>query len=132
MRIVILNVIGIFFVGLAVLGVVLPLLPTTPFLLVAAACFAKSSPRFYQKLLDNRIFGPLIINWRESRTIPKKAKIIALLSIVLAAAYSVCFLDNFYLQLGLILMMIPIFFIARLPHSTEIVDKRQTSNKCSR
>ena len=68
---------GFFFVGLAGLGVVLPVLPTTPFLLVAAACFARSSPRFYNWLLDNRVFGPLIRDWRAHRCIPLRAKVMA-------------------------------------------------------
>lgn len=118
MQIFLLKMTGIFFVGLAGLGVVLPLLPTTPFLLVATACFAKSSPRFHQKLLDNKVFGPLITNWRETRSIPKKAKVIALLSIILTMIYSSYFLENIYVKISFILfMMIPIIFIARLPLS---------------
>jgi uncharacterized membrane protein YbaN (DUF454 family) len=69
---------GFVFVGLATLGVVLPLLPTTPYLLLAAACFARSSHRFYRVLLGNRIFGPLIRDWREHRAIPLRAKVIAI------------------------------------------------------
>ena len=118
MQIFLLKMTGIFFVGLAGLGVVLPLLPTTPFLLVATACFAKSSPRFHQKLLDNKVFGPLITNWRETRSIPKKAKVIALLSIILTMIYSSYFIENTYVKISFILfMMIPIIFIARLPLS---------------
>lgn len=74
---------GFVFVGLATLGVILPLLPTTPFLLLAAACFAKSSERFYRVLLDNRVFGPLIRDWREHRAIPMRAKILAITAIAL-------------------------------------------------
>ena len=118
MQIFLLKITGIFFVGLAGLGVVLPLLPTTPFLLVATACFAKSSPCFHQKLLNNKVFGPLITNWRETRSIPKKAKVIALLSVVLTMIYSSYFLENTYVKISFILfMMIPIIFIARLPLS---------------
>ena len=118
MQIFLLKIAGIFFVGLAGLGVVLPLLPTTPFLLVATACFAKSSPRFHQKLLDNKVFGPLITNWCETRSIPKKAKVIALLSIILTMIYSSYFIENTYVKISFILfMMIPIIFIARLPLS---------------
>jgi uncharacterized membrane protein YbaN (DUF454 family) len=93
---------GFAFVGLAVLGVVLPVLPTTPFLLVAAACFARSSPRFYGWLLSNRIFGPLIRNWRETRSIPLRAKITAIAMITLVGGSSlVFFVTNPWGRVGL-------------------------------
>jgi uncharacterized membrane protein YbaN (DUF454 family) len=123
-----LKIAGIFFVCLAGLGVVLPLLPTTPFLLVATACFAKSSPRFHQKLLDNKVFGPLITNWRETRSIPKKAKVIALLSIAVTMIYSSYFIENTYVKISFILfMMIPIIFIARLPLSELKLNRQQNA-----
>ena len=62
-------------VGLGVLGVVLPLIPTTPFLLLAAACYAHSSERFYLWLLTNRMFGQYIRDWRENRGISLAVKI---------------------------------------------------------
>ncbi|MGB1199765.1 MAG: YbaN family protein [Thalassotalea sp.] len=109
---------GIFFVGLAALGVVLPLLPTTPFLLVAAACFAKSSPRFHKMLLENKVFGPLIYHWQASRSIPKRAKVIALLSMALALAWSCYLLSLWYLQLATFLLILgPFIFVYRLPLS---------------
>ncbi len=82
---------GWVFVGLAALGVVLPLLPTTPFLLVAAACFARSSPRFYEWLLRNRVFGPLIRNWRETRSIPLRVKAVSIVMIALVGGGTVVF-----------------------------------------
>lgn len=78
-------------VGLAALGVFLPLLPTTPFLLVAAACFARSSPRFYRALLGNRVFGPLIRDWREHRAVPLRAKILAITAITLVLGSTILF-----------------------------------------
>ena len=54
-------------VALGVLGIVLPIVPTTPFLLLAAACYARSSERFYVALMTNRFFGPYIRDWREKR-----------------------------------------------------------------
>lgn len=62
-------------VGLGVVGVLLPLLPTTPFLLLAAACYARSSERFYVWLLTNRLFGRYILDWRQNRGIPLRTKI---------------------------------------------------------
>lgn len=63
---------------LGTIGVFLPLLPTTPFLLVAAWAFAKSSPRFRHWLVNHRILGPYIRDWREHRAIPLKAKFLAI------------------------------------------------------
>lgn len=82
---------GFVCVGLAALGVFLPLLPTTPFLLLAAACFARSSTRFYRALLGNRVFGPLIRDWRDHRSIPLRAKWTAITAIVLVMGASALF-----------------------------------------
>ncbi|MER2510687.1 MAG: YbaN family protein [Amaricoccus sp.] len=68
---------GGFFVAVGAVGVVLPVLPTTPFLILAAACFARSSPRFERWLLDHRIFGPLLRDWRARGAIPVRAKVAA-------------------------------------------------------
>jgi uncharacterized membrane protein YbaN (DUF454 family) len=74
---------------LAVLGAILPLLPCTPFLLLAAACYARGSVRFYNWLLNNRHFGPAIINWKRERSIALQHKITAIVMIVVSLALSV-------------------------------------------
>lgn len=113
-----LKITGILFVALAALGAVLPLLPTTPFLLVAATCFAKSSPRLYKMLLANKVFGPLIYHWQQSRSIPKRAKIISLTSIVLAATWSCYMMEALWLKLLVVALITgPFIFIWRLPLS---------------
>ena len=119
-----LTTIGLLFVGLATLGVFLPVLPTTPFLLVAGACFAKSSPRLHRWLLANKTFGPLIYHWQTTRSIPKKAKIIALVSIALTSAWSCYILEQWYLKV-LVLMLIswPVYFIANLPLSENVAQQ---------
>jgi uncharacterized membrane protein YbaN (DUF454 family) len=117
-KVLVLKVTGIFFVGLAILGVVLPILPTTPFLLVAAACFAKSSPKMQRRLLANKTFGPLIHDWQKYRSIPKKAKRIALLTMVLSVCWSAFMLQSVMLTVLVIVLIIgPFIFIARLPLS---------------
>lgn len=78
---------GVMALGLGALGVVLPLLPTVPFLLLAAFCFARSSERLHNWLLTHPLFGPPIENWRQSGAISRRAKWAATLSI--AAAFSI-------------------------------------------
>ena len=69
---------GLFFVALGVIGIVLPLLPTTPFLLLASYFFARSSRRLNQWLLRTRLFGPMIRDWQKHRGVRLKVKIVAL------------------------------------------------------
>lgn len=89
----VLIVLGTICVGLGILGIVLPVLPTTPFLLLAAFLYARSSDRFYNWLLTNRWFGPYIDNYRRGRGMPliQKGLTIALLwlSIGYAAGFVV-------------------------------------------
>jgi hypothetical protein len=81
-------------VGLAVLGVFLPLLPTTPFLLLAAACYARGSVRFYNWLLNSGTFGPMIRNWREHRAVALKHKLLAIGMITLSIGTTVFFMPH--------------------------------------
>jgi len=69
---------GTFFVGVGIAGIFIPVLPTTPFLLLSAALYAKSSKRFYNWLINNRIFGQYIKNYREGKGIPLRLKIITI------------------------------------------------------
>lgn len=71
-------VLGSISLALGILGIFLPLLPTTPFLLLTAALYFKGSPRLYNWLLNHRYFGPYIRNFRENKAIPLRAKIISL------------------------------------------------------
>jgi uncharacterized membrane protein YbaN (DUF454 family) len=71
-------ILGTLSVALGILGMLLPVLPTTPFLLLAAACYARSSEKFYDWLITNRWFGSYIKNYREGRGIPRKQKALTL------------------------------------------------------
>lgn len=82
---------GTIFVGLAIFGLFLPILPTTPFLLLAAACYARSSQRFYYWLLNNRWFGVYIQNYRQKKGMPRKIKILTVALLWLTIIVSVIF-----------------------------------------
>ena len=82
---------GFGLVGLGTIGIFVPLLPTTPFLLLAAACFARSSERCHRWLLGHRLFGPILKNWHEHRCIPRRAKRVAVASILVFGGYAVGF-----------------------------------------
>jgi hypothetical protein len=82
---------GAICVVLGVIGIFLPLLPTTPFMLLAAACFVRSSRRFHDWLLANRTFGPLIREWEQHRSIPRRTKLTAILLMSLTLAVSIVF-----------------------------------------
>lgn len=111
-----LKIAGVFFVGLAILGAILPMLPTTVFLILATACFAKSSPRMEKKLLANKTFGPLIHDWQTYRSIPLKAKRMALSCICLSVGWSSYLFNNIMLTGFLVLLVAwPVIFIWRLP-----------------
>ncbi|WP_372917316.1 YbaN family protein [Sandarakinorhabdus sp.] len=83
-------VIGLTSLALGIAGIVLPLVPTTPFVLLAAYCFARSSPRLHDWLITHRAFGPLIRNWEQHRAIAPRAKLLAVTSMV--AVFGMSFL----------------------------------------
>lgn len=73
---------GLLCVGLGTIGIILPLMPTTVFLLIAAYAFARSSPKLYDWLLGHRFFGPIIKNWREYKAISLRAKRASIISMI--------------------------------------------------
>jgi len=78
---------------LAVAGMVLPLLPTTPFLLLAAACFARSSQRMHRWLLGSPAFGPILRDWEERGAVRLRVKIVATVLLVGLIAYPLAVMD---------------------------------------
>lgn len=103
---------GLICVALAIVGVVLPLLPTVPFLLLAAFFFARSSSRLHHWLLSHRRFGPIITDWNQSGTIRPRAKRLATLSIIIVPVISAIVGFSIYIiiiqlvTLGLVLIFI--------------------------
>ena len=80
---------GVIFVAIGAIGVILPLLPTTPFLLLAAFSFARSSPKLHDWLLKHPSFGPLISNWDRYGSIDRRSKRIAMVVILMTLGLSV-------------------------------------------
>jgi hypothetical protein len=74
---------GLVFLAIGAIGIILPLLPTTPFLLLAAYSFTRSSPRMHRWLHSHPTFGPLISNWNQYGSINRRSKIIAMIVILM-------------------------------------------------
>ena len=84
-------VLGSFFVVIGGIGAVIPGLPTTLFLILAAACYIRSSQRLYNWLINNKTFGPYLKDYREGKGIPERAKVVAVSMIIIFVSYAVFF-----------------------------------------
>jgi hypothetical protein len=99
----VLVVVGTTALVLGVIGIVLPILPTTPFLLVAAACYARASTRLYAWLLGQPSLGPLVTEWRRSRSLPPGLKTRALVVVAITFAISIAIVDSMLLRVVLLM-----------------------------
>jgi uncharacterized membrane protein YbaN (DUF454 family) len=108
---------GTAFVALGIAGIVVPVLPTTPFLLLAAACYARASTRFYGALVRSRLFGPMILEWRRHRSVPKRTKAVAIALMAATLGVSIVFaVEHPYARIGLAALgFVLAFWIASLP-----------------
>jgi uncharacterized membrane protein YbaN (DUF454 family) len=79
---------GLIAVGLGIVGIILPLLPTVPFFLLATFCFARSHPAWAERLYNHPTYGPPLRQWRERRAISRKAKLAALTAMAASVAIS--------------------------------------------
>ena len=105
----VLLVLGIFFLGLAFVGTVLPLIPTTGPVLLAAFLFSKSSERFDHWLVSNRLFGSIVRDWRAGLGFTARAKAIAVLAIVASFSITtVFFVDSAIVRVPLIALAVAI------------------------
>ncbi|AIX74519.1 MAG: DUF454 family protein [Mixta calida] len=120
MQRIILLIIGWLAIVLGALGVVLPLLPTTPFILLAAWCFARSSPRFHHWLLYRSWFGKYLRHWQQHRALPPGIKGRAMLLTVATFALSLWLVKLFWLRVMLLCMLAALLlFMWRMPVVTE-------------
>lgn len=81
--------VGIISLGLGILGAFLPLLPTTPFLLLSAACFVRSSDKLYQWLMGHKLLGPYIQSFREGKEFPLKTKLVIIAFVWVSIGFSI-------------------------------------------
>lgn len=91
---------------IGIIGIILPILPTTPFLLLAAGCYARGSKRFYFWLINNKVFGRYIKNYREGKGIPLKVKIISI------SFLWITILTSIHFFISIFFVKILLFFIA--------------------
>ena len=103
--------------GLGIVGVVLPGLPTTPFVLLAAACYARASPRLHRWLLQHRLFGPLVRDWETHRSLTRRTKTVAQVSMVVMVGLSAWGLRDRPVLLAVVLIaaVIGVWVVARIP-----------------
>src|SRR3989339_418818 len=121
-------------VGLGILGIFLPLLPTTPFLLLAAVCYSKGSERLYNWLLKNRYFGSYIKNYREKKGIPLRAKITAIVFLNITIGYAIFFVVHYFwlkVLLFLIAVGIIIHIISMKTLKIDLMPVTCQKSKCS-
>lgn len=87
--------------ALGTLGIVLPVLPTTPFYLLTAWCFMRSSEKLYARTMNNRLFGSIVRNYYEKRAISKKVKLISISTTLLTIAISIVLVETLWLRIAL-------------------------------
>jgi uncharacterized protein len=110
---------GTISLSLGAIGIFLPILPTTPFLLLAAACYMRSSTRMHKWLLNNRWFGEYIRNYQEGKGIPLKTKIVSIIILWVAILYSTLIVVDEILVAQVILLAIAFgvsIHLVRLPN----------------
>ncbi|MHB0925944.1 MAG: YbaN family protein [Gallionellaceae bacterium] len=117
---------GTLFLLVGIIGIFMPILPTTPFLLLATACYARSSHRFYNWLMNHPALGPLIVEWRTYRSIPWRIKLVAVATMTLTFGSSIIFfIKDDWLQLALAFFgVMMVIWLYRIP-SRDRPDRRK-------
>jgi uncharacterized membrane protein YbaN (DUF454 family) len=110
-------IMGTLFLGLGAIGIFLPLLPTTPFLLLAAACYLRGSERLHNWMMHNRVFGEFIKNYLGGKGISLRHKTFTLMLLWLMISYSILYMmENLVLQTFVFLIALAVsFHIITLP-----------------
>ena len=110
MKKIILLFLGWLCVGLAFVGIFVPGIPTTPFLIVALLAFAQSSKKFHSWLLNHKRFGPMLQNWESHKVVPQKAKILMIILQIFAVIMVQYSINNYLITTMLAVLL---FFVAR-------------------
>ena len=100
------KILGSISLSAGIIGAFLPIMPTTCFVLLAAWCFAKSSPQWHAKLRHSQYFGSIIQRWEQQRTIPETARKIALGSMFISGVYTVLLINNLFVQCLVICLLL--------------------------
>jgi uncharacterized membrane protein YbaN (DUF454 family) len=109
---------------LGAIGILLPLLPTTPFILLASACFLRGSPGFHQWLLRNKYLGPVLIEWQLHRSISATVRIKGLILILASFAFSIYMVPHMWLKLALLCFLVALVsFFLRIPVKESVADR---------
>ncbi|MDF2531579.1 MAG: hypothetical protein K0Q65_1160 [Clostridia bacterium] len=124
-------IIGTVFVALGILGIFLPLLPTTPFLLLGASCYVKGSEQLYNWLIHNRFLGEYIKNYREKKGIPMKAKLLAISMLWTTMSYSLIFIvSNTYVKaLLLFIAVVVTWHVASQKALEQVMEEEETQEQ---
>ncbi|AIU68489.1 membrane protein [Vibrio coralliilyticus] len=121
-----LNIVGGLSLCLGFLGIFLPLLPTTPFILLASACFMRSSPTFHRWLHEHKTFGPILDNWHQHGAVTSKVKTRGAICMVASFTFSIWIVPHFWLKIMLVVMLIILLtWFIRLPVIERLADKQE-------
>lgn len=110
------KIIGIASFAVGIVGAFIPLLPTTCFILLAAWCFSKSSPKFHAALKQNRVVGGVITHWEQHHSIPIGAQRIAIGSMLISGALCLLIFDKILIQLfALMFISVGVWYVSQIP-----------------
>lgn len=117
---------GIVSLLVGVVGVMLPVLPTTPFVLVAAFCFSRGSSRFERWLLEHRVFGPIVQDWRNHHAVPRRAKQLAYAMMAISSIVSAIMLPLAWGWVPAACCAFTAVWVFRLPTRGTVKSNRRT------